>query len=128
MRCERRPLTTKHTPRLTRTTPPECWNVVMNHDILLNFYSFFNADNAIPSRIDLILKHYEGRADELVHDLSSRYGPPAMRWRRAQSAHARGGATWQPGCRGAPPPGCNGPLAPALCVHTLGGFCLLAQL
>ena len=38
----------------------------MNHDILLNFYSFFNADNAIPSRIDLILKHYEGRADELI--------------------------------------------------------------
>ena len=86
---ERRPLAVKNTPRLTRTTPPECWNIIINHEILLNFYSFFNADNAIPSRIDLILKHYEGRADELVHDLSSRYGPPAMRWLRAQSALRR---------------------------------------
>ena len=57
---ERRPLAVKNTPRLTRTTPPECWNIIINHEILLNFYSFFNADNAIPSRIDLILKHYEG--------------------------------------------------------------------
>ena len=83
---QRRAFQPTQTPgRLVKTTPPELWTVAINASILQNFYLLYNPENAVESRCSLILKHYEGRTDELAHDLSRRYGPAAQRWLRAQS-------------------------------------------
>ena len=51
--------------------------VVVTEASLRTFYEQHNPANTAPDRLKIVLKHYDGRHDKLVQDLSKRYGAAA---------------------------------------------------
>ena len=51
--------------------------VVVTEASLRTFYEQHNPANTAPDRLKIVLKHYDGRHDKLIHDLSKRYGAAA---------------------------------------------------
>ena len=51
--------------------------VVVTEASLRTFYAQHNPANTAPDRLKIVLKHYDGRHDALLRDLSKRYGAAA---------------------------------------------------
>ena len=51
--------------------------VVVTEASLRTFYEQHNPANTAPDRLKIVLKHYDGRHDKLINDLSKRYGAAA---------------------------------------------------
>ena len=80
--------------------------VVVTEASLRAFYEQHNPANTAPDRLKIVLKHYDGRHDKLVQDLSKRYGAAASAALCAvgQQLYADEVATIEDDKENAPPP------------------------
>ena len=80
--------------------------VVVTEASLRTFYEQHNPANTAPDRLKIVLKHYDGRHDKLVQDLSKRYGAAASAALCAvgQQLYADEVATIEDDKENAPPP------------------------